>query len=311
MTEKFWPKVAPKMLAAWTWSTRVKYFVSWSTLLSVVGTAGLAIAGLPEARSTLQEWIPPAIWEWGSRYVVVVVLAFALLAVAPVMIDTGLTRLRTKSGVRNKNIELSTAAAILSRRVGHLVTKINDSVGGNRDKRYLLHTLQECCKYFKQRAIQVEGVSPDAQVEAVLFEVQLNKDGSPALLNRQVQTHATAGDFAPKISRRNSRDSGELLDGLVANRNPVFSASGPDRDSLGRAMGGAGSQYSEILIVPVHRDRKSDGCEGIYGVLMVMAEAPNTLRALDHELISTFAWLCTAAISVDSATKTAKSANVG
>ncbi|MGO1735353.1 MAG: hypothetical protein ACTHZ9_03380 [Leucobacter sp.] len=265
---------------------------------------------MPGVRKDVQEWISPVLWDWGRDNLVLVIVGFGLLTVLPIFVDGGVRRIEMKSGVRDKNTELNTAAVMLSQRTAHLATKVCDSIDGERDQRYLLHTLQECCKYFKQRGIQVDGVSPDAQVEAVLFEVILSGENSPVRLERKLQTHETKGDFAPAISRTRNRIAGELLDGLITERSPVFTATPEERGSLIEAMKGIGEDYAEYLIVPVHKDRKVESNRGIYGALMIMAEQKKTLRAMDHKLLSTFAWHCSAALSVDVASAAAEKRKV-
>lgn len=273
--------------------------ISVPAVLTVVGSAGLTLIGVETFRSSARAWVPPAIWTWASENSILIVLSLVAMILLPQIYDSWATQALFATRESKKNVELSTAARSLSLRTAHLVTKTEDSIGGVRDNQYIRHTVIECCKYFRLRAAAVNGVPIEAQVEAVLFEVVVANDGSPVKLDRKYQTHETRDNFAPNFTRNRNPLCGKLLDTLLVERVGLYKSSEDDVAELEKAMGGTVGGYREYLIVPVMKDRKVEGVEGIYGALMLMSEEPHTFYSTDRELLATYAWYCTAAISVD------------
>lgn len=273
-------------------------FFPLTTLLAGFGTIGLTVASIPEARRFVQGWMPPIIWVLCRDYTLWVVVFLALLTVVPPMIDRGRRSILTAATLRNTNIELTTAVISLRGRLMHLITKISDVAQGNQDGTFIQHTLLECCNYFKQRSIETDSASSGSAVDAMLFELKL-KQGRPERLERKKFTHDTAEESNPRISRRRGTDAAELLDGLTIRRDPIATATPDQRASLLSAMGCSESKYRDFLIVPVVRDRKAPGAEGVYGALMIMAEHPGALRQSDHTLLSTFAGVFSLALAAD------------
>lgn len=276
----------------------LKFFFPLSIWPAAISTVGLSILGIPEARTRIKPFVPGELWAFLSEWVVLLVVILALVAILPSAISRGRVHLRQQHGLLRKNTELKTAALSFSARTSHLMTKVQDVLDGERDKRYLSHTLAECASYFKQRAIQVLGIEQDVGIHAMLFRVARSSNGS-VKLERIDQTHQTAGDFDVSLSTHKNRDAGEIVSQVVDHRQPVFIKDKAKVDQFEGLLKLTTSKYKEYLIVPVYRDGKTSGPDGVQGALMIMSEAQNSFRESDSAVLQTYAWFCSAALAVD------------
>jgi len=176
-----------------------RYFFSVETLLVLVGTAALAVMGLPELRVQVRPLVPPMLWDFGKDWVLVVVIISAGCVVLPPPIAKGVLHLRQRRAGLYRNAELSAVTGGLSDRIANLITKAKRTMEGNFDNQYQNHTLEKCCDFFRTRAHRDLPGLQNAAIEVYSTYFEFNRTLTrPAFLERKIQTHTEVGSLRPR-----------------------------------------------------------------------------------------------------------------
>ncbi len=276
----------------------LKFFLPWPIWTTIASAAGMAIIATPDMRGWFKPLVAAPLWDFTRDWVILLVLVLAALATLPQAVHQGQTHLRQRQRDLKKNTELKTAAISFSARTANLITKVDDVLSGERDKRYLSHTLSECANYFRARAMQISTLEADQEMHVMLFRLIRSANGA-LKFERIRQTHTTAGDFDVSISSHKNSDAAIVFNQVVENRRHFFASNEEDVAAFERVLKLREPRYKEYMIVPMFRDGKTVGSDGVEGALMLMSEAQRSIRESDAEVLQTYAWFCSAAQAAD------------
>lgn len=265
----------------------------------VLGTVGLAIVSIDDVRDEFRGLLPFWLWQWGASNKVWVVVILASLTIVPTWVSQVQRRLLQVEGAQKRSLELSTAARGITNRLAHLTTKARDIHAGEVDDRYVVHTLEQACKYFKERAIKSHGIDPSERIEACLLRANWSGNGRD-FFERERQTHTDKNEFGFKLSAHNNHAARTIIDVLLQD-GYYYAGDSVKLSQFHSAIGATGtsSEFVEYLVVPVFRDRKSEATTRIYGALVLMSTHPSMLWEPDYHLLHTYGWCISAAKTLD------------
>ncbi|MHA3684876.1 hypothetical protein ACXR2W_11550 [Leucobacter sp. HY1908] len=258
----------------------------------------MAVIGAPDLRAKLKSVVPADIWDLCRDWALLLVVFLAIASLLPTAIAQGRGHLRQRQRDLKKNTALKAAAMSFSARTANLITKVDDVINGELDKRYLAHTLSECAGYFRTRAMQVIGLEADSQMHAKLFRVVRSGNGSTKL-EQIVGTHTTAGEFNVSLTSHKNPEAARIISRIADECKYYFVSKVGDVAAFERLLKLKGPKYKEYMLVPMYRDGKATGPEAVVGALMLMAEHAGSIREADAEVLQTYAWYCSAALAAD------------
>lgn len=277
----------------------------------VLGTTSLAIVGIDDVRSELSSVFPLWLWQLGASNKVVVVALLALLTLIPTWAAQLQRRLLQLEGAQKRSLELSTAARGITNRLAHLTTKARDVHAGEVDDRYVVHTLDQACKYFKERAIKAYDVDPSERIEACLLRANWPGNGRD-FFERERQTHIDKNEFGFKLSSHNNQAARMVIDTLLRD-GYFFAHEGATLSAFHAAIGATetGTPFVEYLVVPVFSDRKNEATTRVSGALILMSTHQSMLWETDYHLLHTYGWCISAAKTLDAIAPSGPPSRVG
>ena len=265
----------------------------------IAGTVGLAIVSIDDVRGELRGLFPVWLWQWGASNKLLIVILLALLTLIPTWLAQLQRRLLQLESAQKRSLELSTAARGITNRLAHLTTKMRDVHAGEVDDRYVAHTLEQACKYFKERAIKSHGVDPSERIEACLLRANWSGNGRD-FFERERQTHTDKNEFGFKLSSHNNTAARTVIDALLRD-GYFYAGSDTTRAQFHAAIGATGTPpaFVEYLVVTVFSDRKSEATSRVFGALVLMSTHPSMLWESDYHLLHTYGWCVSAAKTLD------------
>lgn len=283
---------------AWTTGSLPLYF-SWSSILTLAGAAGLAIASVEDWRHEVRNHVPSVIWSILSEYKIWVVIGLVALTLLPAVIADGNRKLRQLRFGVFKNVELTTSAESISDRLAHLITKSQDAKAGIRDDRYIAHTLDQITHYFKSRALAAARAAVDDRIEVALYRAKWPSNGRQ-YFERFRQTHTEASEFDFKLTAYQNDDGRRLIQVLL-DGGYLFAENEADLAFAHSAFAIPATRraFEQYIIVPVCVDRKKADQERLWGALIMMSTRNGMLQETDAKLLTTYSWLISVAQAID------------